>query len=108
MAQDKTIHNILEVVVGTVDNRSSKQVQSGNLRKIATRVYTTNMDDAPEDIIRRNVFYILGQLFPKAVISHRSAYELKPTSEGTLGRGWQGVCRGNRRHIRSPEFLCLV
>ena len=56
MAQNKTIHYIFEVVVGTVDNRSSKQVQSGNLRKIATRVYNTNMDDAPEDIIRRNVF----------------------------------------------------
>ena len=84
MAQNKTIHNILEVVVGTADNRSSKQVQSGNLRKIAARVYTTNMDDAPEDIVRRNVFYVLGQLFPKAVISHRSAYELKPTSEGDI------------------------
>ncbi len=84
MAQNKTIHNILEVVVGTADNRSSKQVQSGNLRKIGARVYTTNMDDAPEDIVRRNVFYVLGQLFPKAVISHRSAYELKPTSEGDI------------------------
>ena len=71
-------------MVGTADNRSSKQVQSGNLRKIAARVYTTNMDDAPEDIVRRNVFYVLGQLFPKAVISHRSAYELKPTSEGDI------------------------
>ena len=84
MAQNNTIHNILEVVVGTADIRSSKQVKSGNLRKIATRIYTSNMDDAPEDIIRRNVFYILGQLYPHAVISHRSAFELKPTSEGDI------------------------
>ena len=84
MAQNNTIHNILEVVVGTADIRSSNQVKSGNLRKIATRIYTSNMDDAPEDIIRRNVFYILGQLYPHAVISHRSAFELKPTSEGDI------------------------
>ncbi len=67
MAKNKTIHNILEVVVGTADIRSSMQVKNGNLRKIATRVYTSNMDDAPEEIIKRNVFYILGQLFPHAV-----------------------------------------
>lgn len=42
------------------------------------------MDDAPEDIIRRNIFYILGQPYPHAVISHRSAFELKPTSEGDI------------------------
>ena len=49
MAQNNTIHNILEVVVGTADIRSSNQVKSGKLRKIATRIYTSNMDDAPED-----------------------------------------------------------
>lgn len=40
MAQNNTIHNILEVVVGTADIRSSNQVKSGKLRKIATRIYT--------------------------------------------------------------------
>ena len=84
MTQNKTLHNILEVVVGTADIRSSMQVKSGHLRKIATRVYTSNMDDAPEDIVRRNIFYILGQLYPHAVISHRSAFELKPTTEGDI------------------------
>ena len=39
MAQNNTIHNILEVVVGTADIRSSNQVKSGKLRKIATRIY---------------------------------------------------------------------
>lgn len=84
MAQNKALRNLLEVVVGSTEVRSSKQVKSGRLRKIATRVYTTNMDDSPEDIIRRNVFYILGQLYPHAVISHRSAFELKPTNEGDI------------------------
>ena len=51
MAQNNTIHNILEVVVGTADIRSSKQVKSGNLRKIATRINTSNMGDGvPADL----------------------------------------------------------
>ena len=49
MAQNNTIHNILEVVVGTADIRSSNQVKSGKLRKIATRIYTSNMDDVESD-----------------------------------------------------------
>ena len=42
------------------------------------------MDDAPAGIVRRNILYILGQLYPNAVISHRSAFELKPTAEGDI------------------------
>ena len=58
--------------------------KEGTLRKIAPKVYTTNMDEEPEVIIKRNLFYVLGQLYPHAVISHRSAYELKPTESGDI------------------------
>lgn len=54
----------------------------GKLRKIAPRIYTTNLLDAPENIVRRNFFEILAWRFPEAVISHRSAIELRPTEEG--------------------------
>ena len=64
--------------------RKTAMLKEGTLRKIAPKVYTTNMDEAPEVIIRRNLFYILGQLYPHAVISHRSAYELKPTDDGDI------------------------
>ena len=59
-------------------------IKRGLLRKIAPRIYTTNLEETPEIVIRRNLFYILGQLYPKAVISHRSAYELKPTDNGDI------------------------
>lgn len=52
-------------------------VNEGSIRKITSKVYTPNMEDSLEDIVRRNVFRILGFLFPHAVISHRSAFELK-------------------------------
>lgn len=38
MAQNKALRNLLEVVVGSTEVRSSKQVKSGRLRKIATSV----------------------------------------------------------------------
>ena len=74
--------------MGTRDKGKSAEMNSmmkaGLLRKIAPKVYTTNMEDTPEEIIRHNIFFILGQLYPQAVISHRSAFELKPSSEGDI------------------------
>ena len=86
MARNNNLINVLEVVMATSDKQDSARktamIKSGTLRKIAPKVYTTNMDDTAEEIVRRNMFYILGQLFPQAVISHRSAFELKPTEGG--------------------------
>ncbi len=84
MATNKIFHNILEVVVGSSAIRNTERLKRGEIRKIAPRIYTTNMDDAPEIITKRNLFYILGQLYPHAVISHRSAFELKPTDDGDI------------------------
>ena len=74
--------------MGTSDKsdsaRRTAMLKEGTLRKIAPKVYTTNMDEEPEVIIKRNLFYVLGQLYPHAVISHRSAYELKPTESGDV------------------------
>ena len=88
MAKSKSIVNVMEILIATSDKEDSARrtamIKSGTLRKIATRVYTTNMDDDAEVIIRRNIFYILGLLYPHAVISHRSAYELKPTDGGDI------------------------
>ena len=88
MAKENMIPLIQEIVIGTSDKKesgaNSALQKEGKLRKIAPRIYTTNMDDTPEDIVRRNVFYILGQLYPHAVISHRSAFELKPTDGGDI------------------------
>lgn len=88
MAKQPQLHNVLEIVIGTSDSTASRKraamIKEGRLRKIAPSVYTTNMDDTPEDIVKRNLFYILGQLYPHAVISHRSAYELRPTELGDI------------------------
>lgn len=88
MAKNSVLQNIMEVIMATSDKNGSREktemIKKGILRKIAPKVYTTNMDEEPEIIIKRNLFYILGQLYPHAVISHRSAFELKPTADGDI------------------------
>ncbi len=61
-----------------------KQVKQGTLRKIFPRVYSTNLKDPPAKIVLKNLYIILGQLFPGALLSHRSAFELKPTKDQVI------------------------
>lgn len=67
-----TLKNISEVCVASSDKSEStrifRMVKHGQLRKIAPKIYTSNMNDAPDAIIKRNLFFILGQLYPHAVI----------------------------------------
>lgn len=71
-----------EIVMASSDkatnNFITKMKKEGRLVKIAAKVYTTNLNDTVENIIRRNLFFILGELFPDAVLSHRSAFECRP------------------------------
>jgi hypothetical protein len=77
-----------EVVLSSSDpvisRRIGELVRKGQLRKIAPRIYTPNLTDPAETIIRRNLFTILGILYPGAVLSHRSALEFQPTKTGHL------------------------
>jgi len=57
----------------------SKMLQEKKIRKIAPRIYSTNFEEEPSQIIKRNIFEIIGNQYPDAVLSHRSAFEFKPT-----------------------------
>ena len=87
MENISSIH-LQEVVFSSSDPKTSAQIskleKSGKLRKIAPRVYSSNLESAPEEIIRRNIFTILGRLYEGAVLSHRSALEFQPTSANHL------------------------
>ncbi len=67
-----------------VSHQISRLVGLSRLRKIAPRIYTPNMIDSPEIIVRRNILSILNWRFPNTVISHRSACEMRVTSKGTF------------------------
>lgn len=87
MENNLPIH-LQEVIYGSSDSNISKQIakleKEGKIRKFAPRLYSANFDDSPETIVRRNLFSILGRLYPQAVLSHRSALEFKPTSTGQI------------------------
>lgn len=54
------------------------------LKKIAPRIYTSNLKDSPEEIIKRNRYQIISFLYPGAVISYRSALEGGVSSAGYI------------------------
>jgi fido (protein-threonine AMPylation protein) len=68
----------------SISNKITKAEKEGKIRKIAPRIYTTNLRDSEEYIIKRNFFEILKWRFPDALISHRSASELRPTETGNF------------------------
>jgi len=80
--------HLQDVIFSSSDPKISKQIsrleKSGKIRKIAQRVYSSNHSDQPEEIIRRNLFKVLGRLYPGSVLSHRSAFEFEPTKEGHI------------------------
>ena len=73
-----------EIIFGSSDPNISrvisKKEKDGELRKLAPRIYTTNLIDSPANIVRRNLIEILAYRYPNALISHRSAKEMRPTS----------------------------
>lgn len=77
-----------EIIFGSDDPTEARLIakaeKAGKLRKIASKLYTSNMLDAPENIVRRNLFDILSWRLPGAVLSHRSGATLRPTERGNL------------------------
>ena len=62
----------------------SRAVKAGKLRKLASRLYTRNLEDVPETIVRRNLWGIVAGYFPGALIADRTAFEAAPASDGSL------------------------
>lgn len=75
-----------EIVVSKEGNRVAihRDVRTGRLRKLAPRIYTANMRDSPEKIVRANCWVIAGLLFPHALISDRTALEQRPATDGSI------------------------
>lgn len=67
-----------------VSNEVSRRVAGGRLRKLATRLYTSNLEDDDTDIVRRNLWSIVAGYFPGALIADRTALELEPAADGSV------------------------
>jgi Fic family protein len=77
-----------EIIFGSPESKVSRQisklVKTGKIRKIAPRLYTSNLVEPINEIVRRNLFQIIGKLYPEALLSHRSAFEFAPTKAGHI------------------------
>jgi hypothetical protein len=75
-----------EIIISNKENRKSvfQALKNGKLKKLASRLYTTNLSDLPETIVRRNLWYIVSQFVPGALIVDRTALELKPSQDGSI------------------------
>lgn len=83
----KKLHFITpEVFVSTPDQRVliHRGILSKNYRKLFPKVYTTNLTDSLEDIIFRNLWPIVAHFFPDGLIVDRTAFEFKPSGNGTI------------------------
>ncbi len=87
MENNLPIH-LQEIIFATSDIALNRQIsrleKETKIKKIAPRIYTSNFDESEDVIIRRNIFTILGKLYPGSVLSHRSAIEFKPTSANQI------------------------
>ena len=75
-----------EIIFGTSDSVESRRInkmeKEGKLKKIAPRIYTSNLLDSESNIIRRNFLEIIAWRLPNAIISHRSSFSMSPTPSG--------------------------
>jgi fido (protein-threonine AMPylation protein) len=86
LEQNIAMSGLQEIIVGSAER--SREIgnleKEGLIRKIAPRIYTSSLKEPPEKIIRRNWYRLVSDLFPDALLSHRSALERMPTHEGHL------------------------
>ena len=110
---EKKLQSFSEVIIGSSDSGVSKLLahlkREGRVARLAPRLYTTNLTDSPEKIVRRNLWTIVGKLWPSARLSHRTAFEYAP-HEGHVFLGYKYTRKvplpGLTLHfIATPESL---
>jgi Fic/DOC family len=86
--EKKTPLRVEEILFTSSSKVESKRIatllKKGIIRKIAPRVYSSNLLDDPAVLIKRNWYRVLANLYPDALLSHRTALEAKPTKEGHI------------------------
>jgi hypothetical protein len=62
----------------------SRETKLGKLRKLASRLYTRNLKDAPEKIVQRNLWPLVAAYLPGSLIADRTALENRPAADGSI------------------------
>src|SRR3990167_5708778 len=62
----------------------SRAVAAGHLRKLGSRLYTINLTELPETLVRRHLWDIAAGYFPEGLVADRTALEQKPAPDGSV------------------------
>jgi hypothetical protein len=75
-----------EVFVSTTATSQAvwRAQREGTVRKIGPRLYTKNLADPPEQVVRRNLWPLVASLVPGALIADRTAIEYRPAPDGSI------------------------
>ena len=58
--------------------------RAGTVKRIASSLYTSCIGEDLNKIVARNLWRIVAILYPKAIVSERSAIEMKPSKDGSI------------------------
>lgn len=83
---EKSIEQLPEVFVSdaAITRAVSAAVGRGELRKLGSRLYTRNLDEDPEALVKRNWYHLITAYYPDALITDRTALENRPAEDGSI------------------------
>ena len=76
-------------------------LRAGKLRHVAGRLYTKNLDDPLEEVVRRRAWDVAAGLFPGAVVADRTAFEMRPSGD----EGSVFLSAATQRVVRLPGLV---
>ncbi len=103
MPADKS-QNLPEIFRPKDPKWASHAAGRGEIRRLARGLYSTNLDEAPEQLLRRRWHEIAALYFPGAVIVDRSAAVSGPAADGSLFLD-SGPTPANPRPVKLPGLI---
>jgi len=82
----------------------ARLVAAGRVRPIDGRMYTKNLDDPIDEVLRRRVWDVAAGYFPGAVVADRTAFEMRPSGE----EGSVFLAADTARVVRLPGLVLNV
>lgn len=83
---------------------AGRALRRGELRRLARGLYTWNLDEPSERLLRRRWMEVAALYFPGAVLVDRSAVEARPASDGSLFLD-SGPVPANPSPVRLPGLV---
>jgi len=65
-------------------SRISRDLKAGRIRRLAPRIYTTDVTQPPEALAKRLLWQTASLIFPGALITDRTAFEARPAADGSV------------------------